>query len=179
MSDSPDCVSSHNTELVDVPILEVRLVHDGDLDVSVVDGLRIVRPILITFLSALLHTPSQHDDGSGVRLPAHPPEVITSRVKGTLSHYELPLGVKTGNKVCIYVVRTIFVISRLELDSAVVLRKNVCESVLRPVDRKVCSSTRLVSANMLQLLKLLAEPEVAVCRHDAVVLGKVLQLDWS
>ena len=32
---------------------------------------------------------------------------------------------------------------------------------------------------MFQLLELLAEPEVAVRRHDPVVLGEVLQLDWS
>ena len=78
VSDSPDCIAPHHTELVDVPILEVRLVHDGDLDISVVDGLGVVRPILITFLSSLLHTPGEHHDGSGVGLPAHPPEVVTS-----------------------------------------------------------------------------------------------------
>ena len=60
-----------------------------------------------------------------------------------------------------------------------IVRKNVGEPVLGPVNRQVCCSTRLVPANMFQLLELLTEPEVAVCRHDPVVLGKVLQLDWS
>ena len=60
-----------------------------------------------------------------------------------------------------------------------IVRKNVGESVLGSVDRQVSSSTGLIPPNMFQLLELLAEPEVAVRRHDPVVLSKVLQLDWS
>ena len=60
-----------------------------------------------------------------------------------------------------------------------IVRKNVGEPVLGSVNRQVSGSTRLVSTNMFQLLELLAEPEVAVGRHDPVVLGKVLELDWS
>ena len=65
---------------------------------------------------------------------------------------------------------------------------------LLPVDREVGRPAGLVPAKVLQLLKLLAEPEVAVGRHDPaeekvkvgntshlapVVLAEVLQLDGA
>ena len=110
VSDGADCVSSHHPELVDVPILEVRLVHHSDLDIAVVDRLGVVRPVLVAFLPALLHTPGEHHDGPGVRLPAHPPEVVPGGVEGTLGHDELSLGVETRREVCIYVVGAVLVV---------------------------------------------------------------------
>ena len=110
MPDGPDCVSSHHPELVDVPILEVRLIHHSNLDIAVVYRLSVVRPVLITFLSALLNTPSEHHDGPGVGLPAHPPEVVPGGVQGSLGHDKLSLRVETRSEVCIDVVRPVLVI---------------------------------------------------------------------
>ena len=59
-----------------------------------------------------------------------------------------------------------------------VVRKDVGEPVLGSVHRQVCRGARLVPPDVFQLLELLAEPEVAVGRHDPVVLSEVLQLDW-
>ena len=60
MSDGPHCVSSHHPELIDVPVWVVGLVEDGDLDVSVVDGVSVGRPVLVTLLSSLLVAPGHH-----------------------------------------------------------------------------------------------------------------------
>ena len=60
-----------------------------------------------------------------------------------------------------------------------IVGQDVGEPVLGSVDRQVSSCAHLVAANMLQLLILLAEPEVRVRRHDPVVLSKVHQLDRS
>ena len=51
--------------------------------------------------------------------------------------------------------------------------------VFRTIHGQICCSTKLVSAHMLKLLVLLAEPEVAVCGHDTVVFGEIFQLDGS
>ena len=179
VSDGPYCVSPHHPELIDVPVGVVGLVEDGDLYVSVVDRVGVGRPVLVTLLSPLLVAPGQHHDGPGVRLPAHPPEVVSGRVERTLSHYELPLGVEPGHEAGVDVVASLLVISRLELDPAVVVGEDVGEPVLGSVHRQVRGSAQLVPANVLQLLVLLAEPEVAVGRHDPVVLGEVLQFDRS
>ena len=48
--------------------------------------------------------------------------------------------------------------------------------VFGPIDGEVRSGAGLVAAHVFELLELLAEPEVAVRGHDAVVLGKVLAL---
>ena len=48
--------------------------------------------------------------------------------------------------------------------------------VFGPIDGEVRSGAGLVAAHVLELLELLAEPEVAVRGHDAVVLGKVFAL---
>ena len=53
------------------------------------------------------------------------------------------------------------------------------EPVLGTVDWQICSSAELVPADMLELLVLLAKPEVGVGGHDPVVLREVLQLHWS
>ena len=55
----------------------------------------------------------------------------------------------------------------------------VDQPVLGSVDRQVSSCAQLVTTHMLELLVLLAEPEVRVRGHDPVVLRKVLQLDGS
>ena len=51
--------------------------------------------------------------------------------------------------------------------------------VLRPIHWQICCGTQLISTNVLELLVLLAESEVGVGGHDAVVLPKVLQLHWT
>ena len=177
VTDGPDGVASHHPELVDVPVGEVGLVHDGHLDVAVVDGLRVIRPVLVTLFPSLLHAPGQHHDGPAVCLPAHPPEVVPGGVERTLGHDKLPLGVEAGDEVGVDVVAPVLVVGGLELDPAVVVGKDVGEPVLGPVDRQIRGSTRLVTTHVFELLELLAEPEVAVGGHDPVVLRKVLALD--
>ena len=174
-----DRVATHHPELVDVPVGEVGLVHDGHLDVAVVDRLRVVRPVLVTLLPPLLHAPGQHHDGPAVGLPTHPPEVVPGGVQRTLGHDKLSLRVESRDEVGVDVVAAVLVVGGLELHPAVVVRKNVGEPVLGPVDRKIRRRTRLVTAHVLQFLELLAEPEVAVSGHDPVVLREVFQLDWS
>ena len=110
MSDGADCVSSHHPELIDIPVWVVGLVKDGHLDVSVVDGVCVQRPVLVALLSPLLIAPGEHHDGPGVRLPAHPPEVVPGGVEGALGHDELSLGVETRREVCIYVVGAVLVV---------------------------------------------------------------------
>ena len=51
--------------------------------------------------------------------------------------------------------------------------------VLWPIHWQICCGTQLISPNVLELLVLLAESEVGVGGHDAVVLSKVLQLYWT
>jgi len=46
---------------------------------------------VVALLPALLDTAREHDDGPAVRLPAHPPEVVSRRVQRALSHDELPI----------------------------------------------------------------------------------------
>lgn len=82
--DGPDSVTTHHAEFRDVPIGEMRFVEDGDLNVPVVDGLRVKRPVVITFLSAFLHTTGEHDNGTGIGLPTHSPEVVSCRVQRAL-----------------------------------------------------------------------------------------------
>ena len=94
-----------------------------------------------------------------------------------LRYDKLPLRVESGHKVAVDVVGALLVIGGLQLDAAVVVGQNVGEPVLGPVARQVGGRAGLVPPDMLELLVLLAEPEVAVGRHDAVVLSKVLQLD--
>ena len=179
MSDGPDCVSSHHPELIDIPVRVVRLVQDGHLDISVVDGVCVERPILVALLSPLLIAPGEHHDGPGVCLPAHPPEVVPGGVEGALGHYELSLRVEARHEAGVDVVAPLLVVSGLEFDPAVVVREDVGEPVLGPVDWQVGRRAQLVPPNVLQLLVLLTEPEVTVRRHDPVVLREVLQFDWS
>ena len=75
MMDKTDSVASHHPELVDVPVGEVGLVQDchllvivmimiairtSNLDVSIVDGLSVIRPIVVTLLSPFLDTPDHN-----------------------------------------------------------------------------------------------------------------------
>ena len=76
MMDKTDRVASHHPELVDVPVGEVGLVQDchllvivmimiairtSNLDVSIVDGLSVIRPIVVTLLSPFLDTPARQN----------------------------------------------------------------------------------------------------------------------
>ena len=94
-----------------------------------------------------------------------------------MGHDELPGRVESGHKVGVDVVATLVVVARLKLDSRVVVRQDVGEPVLGPVARQVGGRACLLPADVLQLLVLLGEPEVRVGRHDAVVFGKVFELD--
>ena len=82
MMDKTDRVASHHPELVDVPVGEVGLVQDchllvivmitiairtrmlnvptSNLDVSIVDWLSVIRPIVVTLLSPFLDTPDHN-----------------------------------------------------------------------------------------------------------------------
>ena len=80
------------------------------------------------------------------------------------------------HKVGIDKITALFVVSGLQLDPGVVIRQDVGEPVLGPVDRDVRRGARFVPPHVLELLVLLGEAEVGVCGHDAVVLGKVLEL---
>ena len=115
-----------------------------------------------------------------------------------LGHDELPLGVETWYEVGVDVVAAVLVVARLQLHPAVVVRQDVGEPaqkylsvevknifnenvkcivpVLGPIDGEVRGGAGLVPAHVLELLELLAKPEVAVRGHDAVVLGEVLAL---
>ena len=127
MPDGPDCVSSHHPELIDIPVWVVGLVQDGHLDISVVDGVCVERPVLVALLSALLIAPGEHHDGPGVRLPAHSPEVVPRGMKGTLGHYELPLRVEAGDEAGVDEVAALLIICWLQLHSTVVVRQDVRE----------------------------------------------------
>ena len=75
MMDKTDRVASHHPELVDVPVGEVGLVQDchllvivrimiairtSNLNVSIVDWLSVIRPIVVTLLSPFLDTPDHN-----------------------------------------------------------------------------------------------------------------------
>ena len=96
----------------------------------------------------------------------------------SLRHNELPLGVEAGHEAGVDEVAALLVVRRLQLDPTVIVRQDVGESVLRPIDGKIRGCTKLIPANVLELLVLLAKPEVGVGGHDTVVLPKVLQLHW-
>ena len=53
----------------------------------------------VALFPALLDASGEHDDGPGVCLPAHPPEVIPGRVEGSLGHHKLARRVVPGDKV--------------------------------------------------------------------------------
>ena len=175
--DGPDGVASHHTELGDVPVRKQALVHDGDLDVSVVNGLSVVRPVPVALFSPFLHAAGQHDDGPGVGLPTHAPEVVAGGMQRSLSYDEFAGGVVTGNKVGVDEIGPFLVVRRLQLDARMVVWQNVGESVLGTVDRHVGCRAWLFASDMLQFLVFLGETEVRVGRHDAVVFSEVFEFD--
>ena len=130
----------------------------------------------VTLFATFLDTSSEHDDGARVGLPTHPPKVVPGGVERSLCDDKLPGRVVARHKVGVDKVRPLFVVCGLQLDPGVVVRQDVGEPVFGPVDRHVRRRARLLAAHVLQLLVLFGEPEVRVGRHDAVVLGKVLQL---
>lgn len=87
----PDSVPSHHPELAAVPVGEVALIQNSHLNVSVVDGFGVVRPVVIALLPSFLNASGQHHYGSGVGFPAHSPEVVSGGVKGALSDNKFPL----------------------------------------------------------------------------------------
>ena len=88
--------------------------HVTRLNVPVVDGLRVVGPVVVALFPALLDAARQHDDGPRVRLPAHPPEVVPRRVEGTLRHDELPRRVVPGNEIGVDEVGAFLIIGGLK-----------------------------------------------------------------
>lgn len=85
------------------------------------------------FLAALLVASRQHDYGSRVALPTHPPEVVSSRVQRALRDDEFTWRVVARHVVGVDVVGAFVVIDRLQLETRVVVGKNVGEAVLGPV----------------------------------------------
>lgn len=90
---------SAHAEFGNGPVRIMTFIQDGHLNVSVVDGLRIVRPVAIALLSALLDAPREHDDGPSARLPRHPPVIISGRMERPLRHDELARRVETLKEV--------------------------------------------------------------------------------
>lgn len=76
-------------ELRDAPIGIMRLVQYGYTNVTVIDGMSVDWPIMVTLLSSLLDTPGQHYDRPAVAFPDHSPEIVTRRVQRTLGDDEL------------------------------------------------------------------------------------------
>ena len=93
---------------------KVRISSSTRLNVPVVNGLRVVRPVVVALFPALLDAARQHHDGPRVRLPAHPPEVIPRRVERPLRHDELPRGVVPRHEVGVNEVRALLVIGWLK-----------------------------------------------------------------
>ena len=58
---------------------------------------------MVALLTALFDAAREHDDGTAVALPHHPPEVIARRVQRTLRHDEFSRRIVTLRKkeVCI------------------------------------------------------------------------------
>lgn len=80
-------------------------------------------------------------------------------MQGALRHDKLARRVVARHIVGIDVVRALVVVDRLQLEARVVVGEDVCESVLGAIAWKVGESARLVTSDVLQLFKLLAEPE--------------------
>ena len=84
------------------------------LDVPVVDGLRVVRPVVVALFPPLFDAARQHHDGPRVRLPTHSPEVVPRRVERPLRHDELPRGIVPGHEIGVDEVRAFLVIGWLK-----------------------------------------------------------------
>lgn len=67
----------------------MRLVQYSYANVTVIDGMSVDWPIMVTLLSSLLDTPGQHYDRPAVAFPDHSPEIVTRRVQRTLGDDEL------------------------------------------------------------------------------------------
>lgn len=76
-------------KLGDAPIGIMRLVQYSYANVTVIDGMSVDWPIMVTLLSSLLDTPGQHYDRPAVAFPDHSPEIVTRRVQRTLGDDEL------------------------------------------------------------------------------------------
>lgn len=77
-------------ELRDAPVGIMRLVQYGYTNVTVIDGMSVDWPIMVTLLSSFLDTPGQHYDRPAVAFPDHSPEIVARRVQRTLGDDELP-----------------------------------------------------------------------------------------
>lgn len=83
-------------ELRHGPVGVARLVQRRHGDVPVVHGPRVVRPVAVALLAALLHAARQHDDGARARLPAHAPEVVARAVQRALQQRRVRAGAARG-----------------------------------------------------------------------------------
>ena len=91
-----------------------RRISSTRLNVPVVDGLRVVRPVVVALFPPLFDAARQHHDGPRVRLPTHPPEVVPRRVERPLRHDELPRGIVAGHEIGVDEVRALLVIGWLK-----------------------------------------------------------------
>lgn len=66
--------------------------------------------------------------------------------------------------ISINVVGTFVIVDGLQLESRMVIRKNVCEAILRPIAWQISKCARQVPADVLQLFKLFAETVQAYFR---------------
>jgi len=179
MSDCSNGVSAHHPEFINIPVRIVRLVQNGDLNITIIHGVSIKRPIVVALLASLLYTPGKHHDGAGVCFPTHSPEVVSGRVQRSLCDDKFSFGIESWHKTSVDEIAPLFIIRGLKFDPTVVVRQDICEPILGPIYWQVRSSAQLVPTNMLEFLVFFAESEVAVSRHDSIMFGKVFQFDWS
>lgn len=83
------------------------------------------------------------------------------------------------NVICIDVVATLIIISRLKLETRLVIRKNICKPIFRSIHRKISSGAELITTHSLELFKFFRETEIRISRHFTVVFRKVLQFYWT
>lgn len=70
------------------PVGVVAIVEYLHLDVAIEDGHRVVGPVLVALLAALLEAAGEHDNRPGVALPAHAPEIVACGVQRALGDNE-------------------------------------------------------------------------------------------
>lgn len=93
VADDALLVAATYHEFGDGPVRIMTVVQDLYFNIAVVDGDRVVRPVLVAFLASLFEATRQHYDGPRIRLPAHAPEIVARRMQWALGDDELARGV--------------------------------------------------------------------------------------
>lgn len=86
----------------------------------------------------------------------------------SLRDNEFTRRVVAGHVVCINVIRTFVVVHRLQLEPRMVIRQNVCETILRTIARQVSERAWLITSDVLQFLEFLAESVLNVNFENSV-----------